>query len=627
MQIQNRCRTYNINWKSLSPILASVIACAGALVYAYYAWSFAHSQMTILDEGAYLYKGFLFASGKYFPFQEYGPWGNHMPLSFLIPGHIQKWFGVGLHTGRYFSIVLGLMLLLGSWVVAYRLGDNWWAAGAVWSIVINPFYIKVYSLAFSQVLVACMLVWIMVCVVDKRAPIWRIGLGGALAGMMLLTRMNMIVVIPIMIIYIFWQHGKRAGITAIITSSLVIIAGHLYFWPGIMRLWASWIPETLTPFLNSWRSSNQGIARWNPEITPELRWLSFWSAIRNNFIAMFAVFGLGVLVINRRIWKNEYYWHTAVLLVALVIPLIAGHAWASLGKNYCVFCFTGYLTFFTPLTWPLVTITFKGSATRSRIYAVYISGLLIILAAGIGFASYKDIGVSVLDFPFPRISEGRLVGGAATLWALLKNKWNLDYNTARVAAPFFAGMLLGTVFVILSVIIYRKVALKYTSKIGFGYFTAALTLSIGFMLSPTKLLSGSYQEYDCSGDIIKAQEAAGDHLASNIAPGSQVYWQGSLSVAPLLYAPEITIYPPQINDGYAFRIGGETLEIARWGLWNEELAEQWKNEADYIVVEDRYYNIEWKAFLESGRYAELEPSPSTAPCRDNARLRIFRKSN
>jgi hypothetical protein len=348
--------------------------------------------------------------------------------------------------------------------------------------------------------------------------------------------------------------------------------------------------------------------------------------MRNNFIAMFAVFGLGVLIVNRRIWKSDYYWRSAVFIVALLVPLIAAHAWASLGNNYCVFCFTGYLTFFTPLAWVLVTIAFKGAKTNSRIYTVYISGLIIILAAGIGFATYKDIGANVLDLPIPRIKEGRFIGGSATLWALLENKWGLAYSTVRVAAPFVAGMLLGIIIVILSVIIYRKVASKYIPKVGFGYFAAALTLSIGFMLSPTKLLSGNYQEYDCSGDIIAAHKDVGVHLADMIAPGSQVYWQGSLSVVPLLYAPEINIYPPQINDGYAVRIGGETQEIARWGLWNEELAEQWKEEADYIIVEDRYYNNEWKTFLESGRYVELEPSTSTAPCRDNARLRIFRKS-
>lgn len=625
--VQNRYPTNLINWESLSPVLAYVVALIGALLYAYYAWSFAHSQISILDEGAYLYKGILFATGKYYPFQEYGPWGNHMPLSFLIPGYIQMWFGAGLQTGRYFSIVLGLMLLLGAWVTTNRLGGKWWAAGAVWAIVINPFYIKVYSLAFSQVLIACMLIWILVFVLDKQAPLWRIGLGGALAGVMLLTRMNMVAVIPITIAYVFWQHGKRAGIIAIITSGLVIIVGHIYFWPGIMRLWASWMPESLTPYLNAWRSSTLGVTRWDPDITPELRWLSFWSAIRNNFIAMFATLGLGVLVANSRIWKSTFYWRSAVYIMTLLVPLIFAHTWASLGNNYCVFCFTGYLTFFTPLAWLLVTIAFKGAETNSSIYSVYISGLIIILAAGIGFATYKGIGANVLDFPIPRVKEGRFIGGSATLWSLLENKWGLDYNTARVATPFVAGMLLGTVIVILSVIIYRKVALKYTPKIGFGYFTAALTLSIGFMLSPTKLLSGSYQEYDCSGDIIAANKDVGIHLANTIPPGSQVYWQGSLSVVPLLYAPEINIYPPQINDGYAVRIGGETQEIARWGLWNEELAEQWKNEADYIVIEDRYYNNEWKTFLESGRYVELEPSLSTAPCRDNARLRIFRKSN
>jgi hypothetical protein len=55
------------------------------------------------------------------------------------------------------------------------------------------------------------------------------------------------------------------------------------------------------------------------------------------------------------------------------------------------------------------------------------------------------------------------------------------------------------------------------------------------------------------------------------------------------------------------------------------LRDQWLQEADYIILQQRYYNQDWKSFLESGAYNELPSSPATDPCRDDSVLRIFRR--
>jgi hypothetical protein len=63
------------------------------------------------------------------------------------------------------------------------------------------------------------------------------------------------------------------------------------------------------------------------------------------------------------------------------------------------------------------------------------------------------------------------------------------------------------------------------------------------------------------------------------------------------------------------------------GLWNDKLAEKWKDEADFVLIEERNYDGEWKAFLESGDFDELPRSPTTTPCREDARLRIFQRKD
>ena len=173
------------------PWLPAFLTIAGFIAYILQAIDIARTKTSFLDEGLYVYKGWLFATGKYVPFQDYGLWTNHAILSFLIPGYIQKWFGPGLDVARYFMIFLAVLTLLGLWIFAKRWGGKWWAAAAIWVIALNPAEIKVYTLALSEGLIAVMLAWILVLTVGVKRPLWQIMLGSALAGLMILTRENM----------------------------------------------------------------------------------------------------------------------------------------------------------------------------------------------------------------------------------------------------------------------------------------------------------------------------------------------------------------------------------------------------------------------------------------------------
>ena len=128
------------------PWVSYILAIIGGLLCVFQLWKFAHTQESILDEGAYLLKGYLFASGQYSLYQWYGPWSNHMPFSFLIPGYVQLWFGPGIGVGRFLAILLTLVMILGLWILTNRMGGKWWAAAVVWVYALNPSILKLYSL-------------------------------------------------------------------------------------------------------------------------------------------------------------------------------------------------------------------------------------------------------------------------------------------------------------------------------------------------------------------------------------------------------------------------------------------------------------------------------------------------
>jgi len=189
------------------PWLPTFLTVAGFAAYLIHAVRIARTTTSFLDEGLYLFKGYLFATGAQTPFVDYGVWTNHAILSFLIPGYTQKWFGPGLETGRYFMIFLSLLTLLGLWVFAKRWGNMWWAVGVVWVMALNPAEIKIHTLAISEGTVAALLVWIVVLTVGEKRPLWQILLGAALTAPLVLTRENLAFVPPILFVYIFWQHG------------------------------------------------------------------------------------------------------------------------------------------------------------------------------------------------------------------------------------------------------------------------------------------------------------------------------------------------------------------------------------------------------------------------------------
>jgi hypothetical protein len=541
-------------------------------------YRYAHTRQSILDEGAYLYKGYLFATGQYFPYQTYGPWTNHTPLAFLIPGWIQVLFGPGLRTGRYFAIFAAVLMLLGLWILARRLGNRWWAAGTVWVLAINPFLMKTYSLAITQGLIACLLIWTLVFVIGEKKPLWQIIVGSALAAITVMTRINLLPVLPMVILFVFWQHGKKAGVAATLSGGMVFLGIHAFFWPGIMQVWNRL--RSLLPFLNIWRLPSQhSQLAWHPEPTFAGRILSFFSGISGQFTAMVGVLAALLLWPRKDRWKNQSDMRSALFIVVLFVTLLIMHFWAALGKSYCVSCFPGYLAFFSEMG--LLIIILTAVIWRQQLpvwYQALIFVLILGLFTGIGFGSFETLGEPLTDLPLPHWLVGSTSTDVVSLGAVLTNKFGLDAKTLRRLLPIGLGTGVGLLTLGCAFLIYwrtRSHSVIMGKITSFGYWAIVMMLIAGTILTPTPLFGGGVFAYDCTGDVILSYEAAGKHLAENIPPGSSVYWKGGLSVVPLLYVPNIKIHPAQINGDYNFQLGESQEPVDEYGMWNQTLANQW----------------------------------------------------
>jgi 4-amino-4-deoxy-L-arabinose transferase-like glycosyltransferase len=117
-----------------------------------------------------------------------------------------------LRTGRYFAIFLGLLTVLGTWITARHWAGRWLAAASVWVFALSPMIIKIHAITASEVIIACMLAWMCVFVLAEERSLWQIVVGSILGTLAVLTRQNMVVVLPLLVLYVFWQHGKQKGI-------------------------------------------------------------------------------------------------------------------------------------------------------------------------------------------------------------------------------------------------------------------------------------------------------------------------------------------------------------------------------------------------------------------------------
>jgi len=614
---------FEIKIKKLPSWMPTLLAGAGALLYLIQAFIYAFTTVSSLDEGSYLLKGILFMRRVYEPFEWYGPLTNKAPFAFLIPGFAEYVFGPGLRTGRFFSIFLGLLTVFGVWITARRWAGKWMATLTVWIFALSPMIIKLHARTVSEVIIACMLAWICVLALDEKRPLWQIIIASVLAAAAVLTRQNMVLLLPLFVLYIFWQHGKQKGIWSFVTVSVIFLAVHLYYWPNILVIWAPWLPDSLTPFLDPFRMPKDAIPIWDPQIDFWNRMNALFQGIRYHFIALI---GGTFALLRWRLksnWKSDSAMRAAYFLASAFFILFAMHAWAALASQYesysCVFCFSNYLTFFDPLGILLFIIVFSSTPTvdRNRLVKILLVVFILIVSTGIGFSLFERVSDGLLNFPVPRFREGKFLPGSVTLVDMFRHGLNFSLPVIKRIISAALGLLAGIIVLFVSVLYMRRNKNSQYTPVLLNTF-----LIFGILLSPVLHLGES--SLNCRENIIKNHEILGAYLDDIIPPDSLVYWDGGNAFTPMVYILDVRIFPAQINDGYTYRFGGDPEIVDKFTHWNSELDKKWQESADIFIIEGKRYTT-WKDFLNPQEFAEYQKPPVSPSCNEGAELRIFHR--
>ncbi len=602
--------------------LIEVITILGVILYVGRSLYFAHSSLSIGDEGAYLFKGLVFARGEFAPFEDFGYWTNKAPLAFLIPGFIQDWFGAGLREARYFALAVSFLMLAGVWILSNRLGGKNWAAVAMWVFALSDANVSFYSQALSQGLVACMLTWVLVCVLGENRPLWQLIVGSLLSVFIVMTRQNMVVFLPLLVLYVFWQHGTKAGAWSLASSAALFILFHTIYWPNVMQLWAPWLPESLTPFLDDFRPF--AIFGYESFSIGNLsRIQSVAIGVQHHFFILCGFTGALILFPSKTKWKSLSQFKAAIFLGLSFLSLFAMHTWGSLFNQFCIQCFSPYQMFYTVAGLLFIVTVFSNGISDSPFRRALLIVVLLSFAATLGSYYFQRIGEwSLAAFQFPRVnSQGQFAW--ASLGEAFTYIFNLPLDVQKRLGAAFTGLLIGLILLILYWIVQRFDITKNWTGQNASLAALNLFLTIGVILPPAAN-AGTYTTA-CSTNFLSYYEQAGHALADAIPPDSLVYWKGSgRHVALMLYLDDVRVFSPQITAGAGYVSAGDPEWLLRFGLFNDEMDLQWRESAEYFIIWKGYPNIELADFQNNKKY---EPVPfdmeKLAQCEDV--LYLFRR--
>ncbi len=246
--------------------------------------------------------------------------------------------------------------------------------------------------------------------------------------------------------------------------------------------------------------------------------------------------------------------------------------------------------------------------------------MIALLILGIGFSSHEDLGSGFAKAMIERL-DGTYLWGAMIHYLAFVPQLILF----RVTFVLLVSTLVIVVGAIALGLVYRRYKDGQLAGGRIGILALNLILILGLILSPTRVLGLGNDFFDCGGtNVFTSYQKAGAALSQVIEPGSKIYWEGRIP-AIFLYMPNVNVYPPQLNHVHSYFVGGEVGISLRFSQWNDELARQWLEEADYIMVQNTEKVYLTDEMLESGKYVKVMSAPRAEKCRWQSVIQVYKR--
>lgn len=597
------------------------------LIYILQTSSLIHHIQPVMDEGTYLLKGKWMIDGTYRPFQDYGPLINKPPFSFISLG-ISQVISPGLESGRVLAILFGSLTLIGIFLVANHLYGRWWGVFSIFLFIISPAWQIYYSRAMTQVVSSFLVTWCLFFILVKFHQDWNLYLGVILASVTVMIRQNMLPFFGLVIFYIIWELGLKKGWRIALAGIISFLILNAIYWPQIYA--AIWAPQ-LPAFINSiiFRLTGtsalydvSSVLQMNKDFSRLDEIQVFFSGMRIFFIPFFTALTTFLAIPTKSLLEKRH--RRTLFLSASFLLLIAIHFLASVLQNNFLYSFPAYYGFFLPLGIILVPQLFTNLADdKPKINLVLLMILVLIITTGIGFSLQEDIAASLLKMRVPSLNLSS--HQPYELWDVLSSRFNLSQSSLMRILPTTAGFLFGALILFIAFLAHRLIKI-HQKPLNATSVLLVITIAFGLILSPTYLVAGKGSIGMCKNDVLARNKEIGGVLQNTLKEGSRIYWEGTIPI-PLLYLHGFQYYPAQLNMHFNYLKGGNQDIVERNGFWNDELAQRWLHEADYLVLSpDAAVNRGLNSDADLMKKFELiKVTESLNPCSKTTVLQIFKK--
>ncbi|OQY29686.1 MAG: hypothetical protein B6I38_07995 [Anaerolineaceae bacterium 4572_5.1] len=233
--------------------------------------------------------------------------------------------------------------------------------------------------------------------------------------------------------------------------------------------------------------------------------------------------------------------------------------------------------------------------------------------------------MNLLERKVPAVLNSEYTG--LTLWDALAKHYHWSYWTQALTGTRVVLITSGVVIcaaLVVTVAWFNKSKALGFSKGSVLSISFILFLALGGIISPFEPLGGGRHNYDCGKGVIDSYEEAASHISQYIKPGDLIYWQGGGVQVVLLALDDIKLFPPQLNSGASYHLGGDIESLTKYGYWNEELSHQWAKEADVLLIEEHALT-DWLIEYTSTNKFETAPPTTQIGCQEGSSLHLYRR--
>jgi len=589
---------------------------------------YARITLPVMDEGTYLIKGRMYLDGTYEPFQDYGPITNKPPLAFQILGLSQILLEPGLASGRIFAIFLACLLIIGQWLTVRRLSGNLWAFLISALFCLSPAWMIYFMRPMTQGITALFVVWSLFFVLGNNRPPLFLSLGLICANLALLTRSNMLPYLGFIYIYVLIENGWKKSATPVIIGILSFLGYNALYWPKIYTvIWKYIVPGPINTLFEKLTGININLGDLGtPFLDKEFRLIDkvqvFFDTMRFFFIPFIATIFGSLLCLSKRVRSDPKNRKMIFLVVSFLIPTVLQFFYI-IGEDFTLYSFPSYFAFYLPLGLTLLPLVWENiiNTNYTKLFTVSLLVLIPAISAGIGLSLYRDVSGFLMKLKLPSFDPPFRVSFKYELWDVLLTRFKLDPLVQEFAVPAAAGLLIGILIVAMAILIWK---LWVKSRFGFSVFASGMIVVLGFVLSPTYLLAGKDAIRTCPGvDIPATYAERSNELEQLLSAGAKVYFEG-YTPNVLIPLKDLKLFPAQLNMQFYYRIGGDSEVLEKLGYWNEELADHWLAEADFLLVSPQV--AEARGIRDNPMYSFVATTGDADLCMENTPILVYSPS-